>query len=88
MDEPNSEFSVCFQGEDCTKVYNGKFKKVLKTGAKATIIGKQHQVLALTCNLDDDIMLNFIVTTPESEIQAKHFQLLWNIANKTEATLF
>ena len=84
----SGHFSVIYQCQNET-LYdgNGKYKKVLSTYAKATISGTLHQVLAITCNLNDSIMLNFILMTPSDKIEADHFTLVWDIGTKTEASI-
>ena len=75
------ELDLVFDGQ-------GKYKNVLKTEAKATVSGKVYQIVALTCNMRDEIMLNFVLMTPDSVLQNKHYTALCDIATSTEASLY
>ena len=82
----SGHFSVIYQCQNET-LYNGngKYKKVLSTYAKATVSGKLHQVLAVTCNLNDSIMLNFILMIPNETKPLAHFTTITSIAENSEA---
>jgi len=87
-EETFGSYQLVYQMKDCTTFFNGngKYKKVFEHSAKATVNGKIMQIVGLSCNADDDLMLNFILMSPgQSNVTQEQLTLLWDVAAKTDA---
>ncbi|KAF0974990.1 hypothetical protein FDP41_005743 [Naegleria fowleri] len=80
--EKQGSFKMLVKSVDYSSTYDGegKFKKTLQTAFQTTSKGKQANILILTCNFEEKVMLNFICKTREDSIYYTHYALLQGIA--------
>ncbi|KAG2392535.1 hypothetical protein C9374_011260 [Naegleria lovaniensis] len=80
--EKKGSFKMLVKPTDYTSTYDGegKFKKIIQTAFHTTSKGKPVNVIFLTCNYEDKVMLNFICKTREEAIYYTHYALLQGIA--------